>query len=141
MQKALFGPGCNSLSFYAAGMKSTLQAPGWLSSLGLGAYEYQAGKGIFGSDDTFLSLGKKAAEHGIKMSLHAPYYISLSSVEEEKRDKSVGYVLSSARVCSLISAEIFVVQNGSASNVDRETAMRYAEENLEKVATEHDEIG
>ena len=127
MQKALFGPGGNSLSFYASGMKSTLQAPGWLSSLGLGAYEYQAGKGIFGSDDTFLSLGKKAAEHGIKMSLHAPYYISLSSVEEEKRDKSVGYVLSSARVCSLIGADVFVVHSGSASKLDRETALRYAE--------------
>ena len=44
MQKALFGPGGNSLSFYASGMKSTLQAPGWLSSLGLGAYEYQAAR-------------------------------------------------------------------------------------------------
>ena len=141
MQKALFGPGGNSLSFYAAGMKSTLQAPGWLSSLGLGAYEYQAGKGIFGSDDTFSSLGKKAAEHGIKMSLHAPYYISLSSVEEEKRDKSVGYILSSARVCSLIGADVFVVHSGSASKLDRETAMRYAEETLAKAALALDENG
>ena len=88
MQKALFGPAGNSASFYASGMKSTLQAPAWLASLGLDAYEYQAGKGIFASDGVFVSLGEKAKEHGINLSLHAPYYISLSSVEEEKRDKS-----------------------------------------------------
>ena len=75
------------------------------------------------------------------MSLHAPYYISLSSVEEEKRDKSVGYVLSSARVCSLIGADVFVVHSGSASKLDRETAMCYAEETLAKAALALDENG
>lgn len=141
MKKPLFGPAGNSLSFYAAGLKATVQAPAWLKELGLGAYEYQAGKGIFGSDDTFYSLGKKAAEYGIKLSLHAPYYISLSSVEEEKRQKSVGYILSSARVCSLLGAEVFVVHSGSAAKLDREVAMRYAESTLEQAAEALDEQG
>jgi len=141
MKKPIFGPAGNSLSFYAAGLKATIQAPAWLKELGLGAYEYQAGKGIFGSDDTFYALGKKAAEHGIKLSLHAPYYISLSSVEEEKRQKSVGYILSSARVCSLLGAEVFVVHSGSAAKLDREVAMQYAESTLEKAAEALDEQG
>ncbi len=141
MKKPIFGPAGNSLSFYAAGMKSTLQAPGWLKELGLGAYEYQAGKGIFGSDDTFSGLGRKAAEYGIKLSLHAPYYISLSSVEEEKRQKSVGYILSSARVSALLGAEVFVVHSGSAAKLDREVAMKYAESTLEQAAEALEEQG
>ncbi len=141
MKKALFGPAGNSVSFYAAGMKSTLEAPAWLASLGLDAYEYQAGKGIFASDSVFVSLGEKAKEHGIKLSLHAPYYISLSSVEEEKRDKSVDYILNSARVCSLMGADTFVVHSGSAAKIDRELALTYAESTLEKAIAALDGLG
>lgn len=141
MSNALFGPAGNSVSFYEAGMKATVQAPGWVGSLGLGAYEYQAGKGIFGSDDTFMKIGAKAVEHNIKLSLHAPYYISLSSVEEEKRLKSVEYILSSARVSSLLGADVFVVHSGSAAKLDREEAMRYAEDTLAKAAEALDSAG
>ena len=43
---AVFGPGGNSESFYAAGYKSTTQAPEFLAKIGLGAYEFEAGKVI-----------------------------------------------------------------------------------------------
>ncbi len=138
MIKAKFGPAGNSESFYAAGNKSTLQAPGWLEELGLKAYEYQAGKGLFVSDETLEKIGDKAREHNISVSLHAPYYISLSSVEKEKRDKSVSYILSSARASALLGASVFVVHSGSAGKLDREQAMVYAEETLEKAAEELD---
>ena len=75
---AKFGPGGNSESFYAEGFKSTLQAPGWVRARGLDAYEYQGGNGITASPKTLAAIGQKAAEHGVAMSLHAPYYISLS---------------------------------------------------------------
>ena len=78
IDKATFGPGGNSESFYAEGFKSTLQAPSWIKARGLDAYEYQAGNGLTASDATLAAIGKKAAEHGILMSLHTPYYISLS---------------------------------------------------------------
>ena len=41
-----FGPGGNGAWFKQEGGKSTTQAPGWLKSKGLDAYEYEAGKGI-----------------------------------------------------------------------------------------------
>ena len=41
-----FGPGGNSESFYTAGNKSTKQAPAWLQSVGLDAYEYEECNGI-----------------------------------------------------------------------------------------------
>ena len=34
---AIFGPGGNSQSFYDAGYKATVQAPGFVAGLGLGA--------------------------------------------------------------------------------------------------------
>ena len=92
MCKALFGPGGNSESFYNEGYKSTLDAPAWLVARGLDAYEYQAGNGLTASDRTLAEIGNEAKKHNIKMSLHTPYYISLSGTDPEKRLKSIDYV-------------------------------------------------
>ncbi len=131
---AKFGPGGNSDSFRAAGGKSTLQAPLYVKSLGLDAYEYEAGNGITGSNEMFYAIGAKAREHGISMSFHAPYFISLSSVEKEKRDNSVQYIRRSAEVSELLGANIMVVHCGSCAKISRETAMDYARETLMNAA-------
>ena len=87
--KAYFGPGGNSESFKLSGAKSTLDAPRWLDSIGLDAYEYEAGNGITASDTMLSAIGAEARKYNIKMSFHTPYFISLSGVEEEKRLKSM----------------------------------------------------
>ena len=82
---AIFGPGGNSESFYAAGYKATVQAPQFLAGMGLGAYEFEAGNGLTAGPDTLRKIGEEGKKYGIELSLHAPYFISLSGVEEEKR--------------------------------------------------------
>ena len=136
-----FGPAGNSESFYAQGFKSTLQAPAWLKKLGLDAYEYQGGNGITASEKTLKAVGDAAAENGIKMSLHTPYFISLSSEFEEKREKSVGYIKRCADACKALGAGIMVVHTGSAAKISRETAMGYAEETVEKACEMLEEAG
>ena len=131
---AKFGPGGNCDAFRAAGGKSTLQAPGFVKSMGLDAYEYEAGNGITGSFDLFAAIGRKATEHGISMSFHTPYFISLSSTEKEKRDNSIEYIRRSAEVSALLGAKTMVVHCGSCAKISRETAMGYARETLEGVA-------
>ena len=129
---AKFGPGGNSESFYAEGFKSTLQAPGWVRARGLDPYEYQGGNGITASPKTLAAIGQKAAEHGVAMSLHAPYYISLSSEFEEKRAKSLDYIAACADAGEALGARIMVVHTGSAAKISRETAMAYAADTVEK---------
>ena len=132
---AKFGPGGNSDAFKLAGGKSTLQAPGFVKRIGLDAYEYEAGNGLSASPEMLAAVGLKAYEHGIKMSFHTPYFISLSSVEKEKRDKSVEYIRQSAEASKLLNADIMVVHCGSCAKISRETAMEYAAETLENAAT------
>lgn len=129
---ALFGPGGNSLSFYASGKKSTVEAPAWVSNFGLDCYEYQAGKGLFGSDDTFKKIGDEAQKNNIRMSLHAPYYISLSGIEPEKRLKSVDYITKSVKAAELMNAELIVIHTGSASKISREEAVSLAKDTMFK---------
>ena len=129
---ALFGPGGNSLSFYASGKKSTVDAPAWVADFGLDCYEYQAGKGLFGSDDTFKKIGDEAKKHNIRMSLHAPYYISLSGIEAEKRLKSIDYITKSVKAAELMNAELIVIHTGSASRISREEAVELAKDTMTK---------
>ncbi len=127
---ALFGPGGNSKSFYDEGFKSTFQAPGWVKEKGLDAYEYEGGQGIRGSEETFRKIGDEAEKHGVKLSVHAPYFISLSSVEEEKRKGSARYFIDSARCAKALRAETIVIHAGSTAKLDRGVALDYAKEAL-----------
>ncbi len=136
MEKALFGPAGNSESFYEAGYKSTKQAPKWLSELGLDAYEYQCGNGVTGSDASFAAIGAEAKKYGIAMSLHAPYYISLSGIEEEKRLKSIDYIAKSVHAAELLGADRIVIHTGSASKITRAEALALAADTVTRALDE-----
>lgn len=132
IDRPTFGPGGNSDAFYADGKKATFQAPEWIRSIGLDAYEFEAGRGVNASTDTLKKIGEQAKLHGVLMSLHAPYFISLSSVEEEKRTKSIDYISRSLAASELLGADTIVIHTGSAASITREEAMRLAADTLER---------
>ena len=127
---ALFGPAGNSESFTKMGYKSSLQVPEYIVKMGLDAFEYQCGRGVNIGSEKAAQLGKLADEKGIKLSLHAPYYISMSSVEEEKRIKSVDYILQSARAVNAMGGSRIVVHTGSCSKISREQALDLAKDTM-----------
>lgn len=134
MKAPTFGTGGNGDLFYAQGNKATLQAPGWIKRYGLDAYEYEAGNGITAGENTLRAIGEKAREHGVLMSLHAPYYISLASMEEEKRLKSVEYVRQSLRAAELLGADTVVIHCGGVAKMSREAGMRFSKDTLCRIA-------
>lgn len=125
-----FGPAGNAESFTKMGYKSTPQIPEYLEKMGLNAYEYQCGRGVRINRESVLKLKAGCAQRGIRLSLHSPYYISLSSVEEEKRLGSVKYILESAEAADLMGAERVVVHSGSCSKISREEALALAKETM-----------
>ena len=136
-----FGPGGNSIAFYDAKKKHTLQAPEWLNSIGLSAYEYEAGNGIAASIETFSKIGEEGKKYNIKMSLHAPYFISLSGVDVEKRLKSIDYISKSVEAAKALFADIIVVHCGSAAKISREEAMSLSADTLYKTLEEVQDNG
>ena len=121
-----FGPAGNSESFAALGYKNSLQVPEYIVKMGLDCYEYQCGRGVNIGEDKARELGEKAKSAGISLSLHAPYYISMSSVEEEKRLNSVNYILASARAVNAMGGDRIVVHTGSCGKISRERALELA---------------
>lgn len=131
---ALFGPGGNSDSFAAEGFKSSKDAPAWIAARGLDAYEYQGGNGITAGTAALTAIGNAARDANIKMSLHAPYFISLSGVEEEKRLKSLKYIEQSVNAALCLGADTIVIHAGSASKISRDEAMYLATDTLTRAA-------
>lgn len=121
-----FGPAGNSDSFAALGFKNSLQVPDYIVKMGLDCYEYQCGRGVNIGEDKAKQLGEKAKTAGISLSLHAPYYISMSSVEEEKRLNSINYIMASARAVNAMGGDRIVVHTGSCGKISREQALTLA---------------
>ena len=94
-----FGTAGTSDSFTAMGYKNSLDIPAYTEKMGLDAFEYQCGHGVRLGLDKARQMADDAAARGILFSVHAPYYISASSLDEEKRLNSVNYLLQSAALC------------------------------------------
>ena len=92
--KIRFGTAGTSDSFTAMGYKNSLDIPAYTEKMGLDAFEYQCGHGVRLGLDKARQMADDAAARGILFSVHAPYYISASSLDEEKGScsgKSAGH--------------------------------------------------
>ena len=128
-KRALFGPAGNSDSFTKA-YKGSVHAPKWLKELGLDCYEYQCGRGVNMGEDTARAIGEAAREQGIRMSLHAPYYINLSGDGDERMEKNCEYIVKSARACHWLGGDRIVVHCGGLSGMERQVALEHTLLNL-----------
>lgn len=134
-----FGPGGNSLSWGKRKFPDDL--PQYLAEFGLNGYEIECGRGVRLSEATVQKLPALAEENGIYVTLHAPYFISLSSVEEEKRKNSVDYILQSARAARSVGARKIVVHSGSSSKMTRAEALYLASRTLQDAQRALDDEG
>ncbi len=127
---AKFGPAGTSDDFKALGYKQSIDIPEFLIKKGLDHFEYQCGRGVNIGLDKAALLGDEFKKNSITISLHAPYYISMSSVEEEKRLNSVNYILQSARAVSAMGGNRIVVHTGSCGKISRQEALRLASDTM-----------
>lgn len=134
-----FGPGGNSLSWGKRKFPEDLAK--YLGDFGLNGYEIECGRGVRISEGTLARLHEIARENGINVTLHAPYFISLSSTEEEKRLNSVNYILESAKAAKAVGARKIVVHSGSCSKMTRAEALYLAKDTLKKAQSALDENG
>ncbi|MCI5947248.1 MAG: TIM barrel protein [Oscillospiraceae bacterium] len=133
--KAKFGPAGAAKSFKEMGYKKSVQLGEYLTKFGLNHFEYQCGQGVRVSEESAREIGTALRNAGISVSVHAPYFISLSSVEEEKRLNSVNYILASAKAVNAMGGDRIVIHSGSCSKMTREEALELAK-NTMKLARE-----
>ncbi|MBQ7935842.1 MAG: TIM barrel protein [Clostridia bacterium] len=136
-----FGPGGNCEWFKEEGNKTSDRMPAFLHKIGLDAYEVECGRGVRMNDTVATALKAEAEKYNIALSVHAPYYISMSSLEEEKRANSIRYLLESAALAKKIGAERIIFHSGSCAKIAREEALRLAVETMKKAQEAFDAEG
>ena len=138
---ALFGPAGLADSFKAMGYKKSIQVADYLSRFGLTAFEYQAGRGVKIGTDAASQLGAVLAGKNIQVSIHAPYFISMSSVEEEKRLNSVNYILQSAQALNAMGGRRIIFHSGSCGKITRQEALNKAMDTMGLMVQAMDDSG
>ena len=134
-----FGPGGNSESFGKRKFPEGL--PEYLKELGLNGYEIECGRGVRIAQKTYDLLPAIAEENGIALTLHTPYFISLSSEKEETRLGSLKYIEESAEAAHRLGAKKIVIHSGSCAKMTREQALELARDTLKRAQGMLDEKG
>lgn len=136
-----FGTAGISESFDAMGYKNSLDIPAYIESFGLHAFEYQCGRGVRLGLDKAAEMARRAEKPDILFSIHAPYFISMSSMTEETRLKSVDYILQSCRVVRALGGRRVIFHSGSCGKQSREQALEKALDTMQRIVKAVDDEG
>lgn len=105
--------------------------------LGLRACEIAFTYGIYVKKrEDALKIGRKVKELGIKLSIHAPYWINLNSKEKEKIEASKKRILDCCEIGTLMGAYRVVFHPGYYSKMDKKETY----ENIKQAILEMQEV-
>ncbi|MFA6709920.1 MAG: TIM barrel protein [Candidatus Methanomethylophilaceae archaeon] len=103
-----FGP-----AGYPSSSKNPEDALNIVRELGLDALEIEFVRGVRMSEAKARDIGEMAVERDIRLSAHAPYYISFNSDNAETRQKSIAWVMDTVRAANNLGAYIVVIHAAS----------------------------
>ncbi len=83
---------------------SSLAGIARIRELGLDAMELEFVRGVRMSPTLAREIRKAAQEHKVKLTVHAPYYINLNSIDAQKLKDSKKRILQSARIGKIAGA-------------------------------------
>ncbi len=90
------------------------ELPEYLAQLGLSAYEFPGGRlATFSNSPIYEKFCENAQKYDIAISFHAPYYISLTSANQETYERSIERVANSYAWAVWMNAKRIVVHPGS----------------------------
>jgi deoxyribonuclease-4 len=93
-----------------------------LKEAGVNALEYAAVHGLRTSEEKASAIGKAASRTGIAMSMHAAYYISLASKNEETRVRSRERLVKALTFAPLMGVKRIVFHPGTYGGLSPEEA-------------------
>ena len=80
-----------------------------LRALGLEAMELQFGRNVYMTVEAAAASAVVAKKEDVSLSVHAPYYVNLTSKNEATRAKSKDWIVKSARVASALGATMVTI--------------------------------
>jgi len=114
---------------------STFRAIDHIHELGLDCLEIEFVKGVRMGYATAAKIKEKSGSLGVRLSVHAPYYINLNSPDQGKKLSSQERLLNSARLAAACGAQNVVFHAGYYGQDDPPTVYRTVRDELAKVVS------
>lgn len=122
--KIYLGPGGNCITAKEPGTKGSFER---LKELGLNAQEIEFVRSIYLDEKSAEEIGRLAKSYGIKLSVHAPYFINLLSEDRKKFEASVKRIIESLDRAERMGAEHVVVHAAYYGKNSKEDALKKIE--------------
>lgn len=87
---------------------------------GISACEIAFTYGVYLKEEDAVEIGKAAKSLGIKLSIHAPYWINLNSAERRKVEESRKRIIDCCKIGSLLGAYLVVFHPGYYGKMGKE---------------------
>ncbi|MDR2624177.1 MAG: TIM barrel protein [Methanobrevibacter sp.] len=127
--KIIFGPAGRPINYKGPAYK----APEYIANERLSAYEYQSGRGLKISEKSSNILKEESNRHDVLTSIHAPYFINLSSNNEKTINNSVDILFKSAQVGEWMGAYRIVFHPGYHLKKRKDETLNIAKSTINKV--------
>ncbi len=133
-----FGVSGYPLAFFASPYrKDRLKIFPWLNELGIDALELQMTYGPRTTPENCRLLRAQAEKHGIVLSVHASYFIVLSSADEEKIVRSMAMLWKTYELAEILGARKIVLHPGPLYKEDPAKVLVRTRKNVERFLKEH----
>ncbi|MDR3291840.1 MAG: TIM barrel protein [Methanobrevibacter sp.] len=132
--KIIFGPAGRPVDYNGPAYK----APEYIADEGLSAYEYQAGRGLRIGEKSSNILKEESDKHDVLISIHAPYFINLSSNNKKTINNSIDILFKSAQVGECMGAYRIVFHPGYYLK-SKENTLKIAKSTINKVLEKIDQ--
>jgi len=111
--KTRFGTSGNPPNFFKSEYGGDrINAIDWIKSVNLNAYEYMMTYGARASEEKAKYLAKKSKKLDVKISVHGPYYVVLTSDKNQVRENSVKELVKTLKLSEIMNAEKVVFHPG-----------------------------
>lgn len=121
--------------------RETIEGIKTVHSLGLNAMEIEFVRGVYMKKEIAKEVGKVAEELGVRLSIHAPYFINLSSEKKETIAASRKRIFQSAEIGEIIGADAIAIHSAYYGKISPEKTFEIVKEEFLKILDEMKNAG
>lgn len=103
---------------------------------GISACEIAFTYGVYIKEGDAVEIGRAAKKLGIKLSIHAPYWINLNSAERRKVEESRKRILDCCRIGDALGAEMVVFHPGYYGKIGKEETYQNIKKQVAEIVKE-----
>src|SRR5438445_9345576 len=138
MFKIFLGPGGVPITAKDRSTSGGLQR---VAELGLNAMELEFVRKIYLNPIKAKEVGKKAADLGIRLSIHAPYFINLCSEKKEVVAASKRWIFDSANIGEMVGADAIAIHCAYYGKLNYDQVSKILKEHFLEVSDKMEESG